>query len=113
MKKYVLAILVLAVGIGFSAFTILDKKTEKKQDTYYWFQADPGAGDQSDFIDDEVAYSSGPSTNPPSVCEVSNTYKCIVGFSSSQVTFSGGTYHINTSVRQAPATSDGRFRATE
>ncbi len=94
MKKYVLAILVVVVGIGFSAFSVLDKKKEKQQTTYYWFLTDAGSGDQSDFIDDEVAYSSGPSTNPPSVCEVSNTYKCIVGFSSSQVTFSGGTLYV-------------------
>lgn len=113
MKKYVLAILVVVVGTGLSAFTILDKKTEKKQDTYYWFETDPGTGDQSVFLDNDVSFSSGPSTNPPSLCEDAESYKCIVGFSSSQVTFSGGTYHISNIVSQSPATSSGRFRATE
>lgn len=113
MKKYVLAFLVIAAGVFFSAFTDASEKADLKQDTYYWFVTDAGAGDQSDFLDDEVAYSSGPSTNPPSTCEASETYKCIIGFSSSQVSFAGGTYHISNSVRQAPATSNGRFRSTE
>jgi hypothetical protein len=113
MKKLLFSMVTISILIVAFAFTKKQQTLNKPFNTYYWFEVDPGAGDQSDFIDDEVLFKSGPSMSPPSLCDELNNYKCIIGFSADQVTFSGGTYHISNSARQSPATNLGRYRSTE
>lgn len=85
MKKYVLALMIVAIGIGFSAFTYSAKKTgAKKQTTYYFFQVNSGQGSDNTLTNSQVSYLGSGMSIPQGDCSGSG-YNCRVGFTSEQV----------------------------
>ena len=108
MKKYLLGLLAVVLIIGFTAFS---NKPIKKQTTYYWFETDPGTGDQMTYQDADVTFNSGPSASAPTdICLASGSHKCIVGFIADDVNTS--TLHLKAGDK-TPTNTDGRFRSAQ
>lgn len=56
MKKYFFGIVAIALAVGFSAFTLLNRGPESKTfDTVYWFKVDKHMVDPADPISDDDA----------------------------------------------------------
>lgn len=89
MKKYLTGIVAVILAIGFSAFTREGKPARKLPTNYVWFNVKPNAPNQVMLTNADVTYNSAlsaaPATNP-SGCPIIESFNCIVGFNSSQVT---------------------------
>ena len=86
MKKYLLGILAIALGIGFSAFTSVKQSTTvEKFSTVYWFKVDKHMVDPADPISDDDATFLGTTSSTSSLpgnapnCSAT-TYDCLVYF---------------------------------
>lgn len=100
MKKIIFggasAILALA---GFSAF----KAANKTANTYYWFEINSGqstkiVNGKPALLNDQVAFNSVATTiaSGAGVCDKTNTYFCLVGFTAAQVSKAGSSFILAT-----------------
>ena len=88
MKKFLFGITAIVLAIGFSAFTTIKKKPEQSFTTYRYFKVNPGHRTQSTFLNSDVSYETSATSVPTNICVASDTYVCLVGFSTSQVSAS-------------------------
>ena len=102
MKKYLLGVFAIALAIGFSAFTTSKVHSAKTSTTFYWFEAAQNTGSQSTFVDADVSYIQASASAPTGICSGTQTYKCVLGFTASQVDLTDPDNPIIVS-SQAPA----------
>ena len=83
MKQSFLPLVALLMAVSFSSFRL--PATSKPLTTYYWFQVNSGKGNEIQFDNSEVSFIQASTTPPSGLCSGTATYKCIVGFSDTQV----------------------------
>lgn len=93
MKKHILGLAALIIGIGFSAFTYTPSpKAARIAGSYVWFQIKAGYGAANVLSDPQVTFLAPASPYPPSgSCYPGSAYYCVVGFDS---TYVSGTHII-------------------
>lgn len=107
MKKYLLAIAVILLAVGFSAFYAPSKASAKKSSTplttLIWFEVDGSTGEALD--------PDGGMVNPPTSCQPSGSEYCSRALEyPGEVTFSGGQYHIASGVDITTDYNEQKFK---
>lgn len=98
MKKIILSILAAVLSL----ISLQSFKKKSKSITYYWFLINSGdsqpVGTTSDFFNYEVAFLSVATTVTPTIspCDATNSYQCIVGYTSTRIQTSGESYILRT-----------------
>lgn len=110
MKKYLLGFLAIALAVGFSAFTKVNKHVSNNFTNYYFFDVNSGKGAQSAFTNADVVFNQLASTTP-SICDASNNDYCLVPFKSDQVVNIGGDIQLATGSQTPTTEIQSRYRS--